>query len=450
MPISRRLSGILGFRISLNKACLGSRVTVLRSSLTVSEGGDKKLTEQAKGPLTGIKVLDVTANLAGPAASMHLADFGADVIKVERPDGGDATRRFVPLLKGESSSFMMINRNKRGIAIDLKSKSGKDIFRTMVKGVDIIVENFLRETMPKLGLGYHDLKEINPGLIYLAISGFGATGPYSHRAGVDLIAQGMSGLMSTTGYGRGHPPLKTGAPVCDVMTGMFGAMGVLAALQHRNNTGEGQFVDTSLFESGIAATFHQSSQLIATGKAPEALGNVHPLSGPYEIFEASDGWMTLSAGTDRHWQRLCAIMGLEGLAADPRFAKTPERMTNLDQVREILAPRFVERTRAEWSVIFEEAGLPSGPILDTAEMHQDQQALHRGMIVEVEHSVVGKINTLGPAVKLSKSPTSVRRAAPRLGEHGPEVLSEFGYSHDDIAGFLNEGVVSTPPPAVVE
>lgn len=405
------------------------------------------MTDQPQGPLAGIKVLDVTANLAGPAAAMHLADFGADVIKVERPDGGDATRRFVPPYKGESSSFMMINRNKRGIAIDLKSEAGKDVFRRMVKGSDVLVENFLRETMPKLGLGYDDLKQINPGLIYCAISGFGATGPYSHRAGVDLIAQGMSGLMSTTGYGGEHPPLKTGAPVCDVMTGMFGAMGILAALQHRNNTGEGQFVDTSLFESGIAATFHQSSQYVATGKAPEALGNVHPLSGPYEVFKAKDGWMTLSAGSDRHWARLCQIIGQPELAEDPNFAKTPERMANLDQVREILSPHFIKKTRAEWGPIFEEAGLPSGPILDTGEMHQDPQARHRGMIVEVEHSSVGKINAIGPAVKLSKSPTSVRRAAPRLGEHGPEVLAEFGYSEAEIAGYLKDGVISVPEPA---
>ncbi|MGB0554913.1 MAG: CaiB/BaiF CoA transferase family protein [Alphaproteobacteria bacterium] len=404
------------------------------------------MTEQAKGPLAGIKVLDVTANLAGPAAAMHLADFGADVIKVERPDGGDATRRFVPLIKGESSSFMMINRNKRGIAIDLKSEVGKDIFRRMVKGSDVLVENFLRETMPKLGLGYDDLKDINPSLIYLAVSGFGATGPYSHRAGVDLIAQGMSGLMSVTGYGLDHPPLKSGAPICDVMTGMFGAMGVLAALQHRNNTGEGQFVDTSLFESGIAASFHQSSQYVATGKAPEALGNVHPLNGPYEVFKASDGWMTLSAGSDRHWQRLCKIIGQEELGEDPRFAKTPERMANLDQVRDILAPHFILKTRAEWGPIFEKAGLPSGPILDTGEMHQNEQARHRGMIVEVEHSSVGKVDTLGPAVKLSKSPTSVRRAAPRLGEHGSEVLAEFGYSEAEVSGFILDGVISVPEP----
>lgn len=404
------------------------------------------MTEQTQGPLSGIKVLDVTANLAGPAAAMHLADFGADVIKVERPDVGDATRQFVPMLKGESSSFMMINRNKRGLAIDLKNDAGKDIFRRLVKGSDVLVENFLRETMPKLGLGYDDLKEINPGLIYCAVSGFGATGPYSHRAGVDLIAQGMSGLMSTTGYGPDHPPLKTGAPICDVMTGMFGAMGVLAALQHRNKTGEGQFVDTSLFESGIAASFHQSSQYVATGEAPEALGNVHPLNGPYEVFKAKDGWMTLSAGSDRHWARLTQIIGRPELAEDPRFAHTPERMANLDKVREILAPCFLEKTRIEWGAIFEEAGLPSGPILDTGEMHRNEQARHRGMIVEVEHSSVGKVDTLGPAVKLSRSPTSVRRAAPRLGEHGEVVLAEFGYTESEISDFIRDGVISVPAP----
>ncbi len=402
------------------------------------------MAEQAQGPLAGIKVLDVTMNLAGPAAAMHLADFGADVIKVERPSSGDDTRRFVPAFKGESSSFMMINRNKRGIAIDLKSEKGKNVFKTLVKGSDVLVENFLKETMNRLGLGYEVLKEINPSLIYCGISGFGRTGPYSHLGGVDLIAQGMSGLMSTTGYGGEHPPLKTGAPICDVMTGMFGAMGVLAALQHRNRTGEGQFVDTSLMESGIAATFHQSSQYVGSGEAPEARGNVHPLSGPYEVFQTQDGWMTVAAGNDERWGRLARLLSREELIDDPRFAKTPERMANLDAVREILTPYFLEKTRAEWMPLMEIAGIPAGPILDTAEMHEDEQARHRNMIVEVEHSTVGKIDTLGPAVKLSKSPTSVRRAAPRLGEHSAEVLSEYGFSDAEIADLLKAGVSDRP------
>ncbi|MBI10642.1 MAG: CoA transferase [Rhodospirillaceae bacterium] len=402
------------------------------------------MSEQAKGPLTGVKVLDVTMNLAGPAAAMHLADFGADVIKVERPGRGDDTRRFVPAFKGESSSFMMINRNKRGLAIDLKSEQGKEIFRTLVKQVDVLVENFLKDTMNRLGLGYEALKEINPGLIYCGISGFGRTGPYSHLGGVDLIAQGMSGLMSTTGYGEGHPPLKTGAPICDVMTGMFGAMGVLAAVIHKRATGEGQFVDTSLMESGIAATFHQSSQYVGSGEAPEARGNVHPLNGPYEIFQTKDGWMTMAAGSDERWQRLARLFNHEEWIDDPRFAKTPERMANLDKVRELLTPFFLEKTRLEWMTLMEKAGIPAGPILDTGEMFADEQTRHRNMVVEVDHSTVGKIETLGPAVKLSKSPASVRRAAPRLGEHSAEVLAEFGYSKADIDELLNTGVIEVP------
>jgi crotonobetainyl-CoA:carnitine CoA-transferase CaiB-like acyl-CoA transferase len=398
----------------------------------------------AQGPLAGVKVLDVTMNLAGPAAAMHLADFGADVIKVERPGRGDDTRRFVPAYKGESSSFMMINRNKRGIALDLKHDRGKDVFRALVKGADVLVENFLKETMNRLGLGYEALREIHPGLIYCGISGFGRTGPYSHLGGVDLIAQGMSGLMSVTGNGPGHPPLKTGAPICDVMTGMFGAMGVLAALHHRNRTGEGQFVDTSLFESGIAASFHQSSQYVASGEAPVARGNVHPLSGPYEVFQAQDGWMTVAAGNDERWSSLVRMLGREELVTDPRYAKTPDRMANLDEVRDILTPYFREKTRAEWMPMMEKAGIPAGPILDTAEMHQDEQARYRNMIVEVEHSSAGKIDTLGPAVKLSKSPTSVRRAAPRLGEHSAEILGEFGYGDDEIADLLEAGVIEAP------
>ena len=363
------------------------------------------MSDKAKGPLAGVKVLDVTMNLAGPAAAMHLADFGADVIKVERPGRGDDTRRFVPAFSGESSSFMMINRNKRGLAIDLKSDRGKEVFRNLVKQVDVLVENFLKETMNRLGLGYEALKEINPGLIYCGISGFGRTGPYSHLGGVDLIAQGMSGLMSTTGYGEGHPPLKTGAPICDVMTGMFGAMGVLAAVIHKRATGEGQFVDTSLMESGIAATFHQSSQFVGSGEAPKARGNVHPLNGPYEVFQTKDGWMTMAAGSDERWQRLARMLGREEWVDDPRFSKTPDRMENLDAVRELLSPYFLQKTRREWMDLMEEAGIPAGPILDTGEMFANEQTRHRNMVVEVNHSTVGKIETLGPAVKLSKSPS---------------------------------------------
>ena len=303
---------------------------------------------RAKGPLAGVKILDVTANLAGPAASMHLADLGADVIKVEKPGTGDDTRRFLPDIRGESSSFMMINRNKRGLAINLKHETGKEIFRHLVCNVDVLVENFLKDTMNRLGLGYEDLRKINPALIYCGISGFGRTGPYSHLGGVDLIAQGMSGLMSVTGTDEQSVPLKTGAPICDVMTGMFGAMGVTAALYHRKVTGQGQFVDTSLFESGIAATFHQSSQYVGSGDAPVARGNVHPLSGPYEVFQTEDGWMTVAAGSDERWGRLARMLGIERYIDDPRFAKTPERMANLDQVREILAPIFAKKTRAAW------------------------------------------------------------------------------------------------------
>jgi crotonobetainyl-CoA:carnitine CoA-transferase CaiB-like acyl-CoA transferase len=399
------------------------------------------MTTNAKGPLAGIKVLDVTANLAGPAASLHLADLGADVIKVEKPVLGDDTRRFGEEYKGESSSFMMINRNKRGLAIDLKHEDGKAIFRRLVRDVDVLVENFLKDTMNRLGLGYEALREINPGLIYCGISGFGRTGPYSHLGGVDLIAQGMSGLMSITGMDADSVPLKTGAPICDVMTGMFGAMGVTAALYHRKVTGEGQFVDTSLFESGIAATFHQSSQYVGSGEAPVARGNVHPLNGPYEVFQTKDGWMTVAAGNDQRWARLARMLGIEQYIDDPRFATSVDRMANLDQVREILTPLFLKKTRAAWMELLEEAGVPAGPILDTGEMHNDPQARHRNMIVEVEHSRAGKVDTLGPAIKLSKSPTSVRRAAPLLGEHSREVLAEFGYSAAEIDGYVAAGVI---------
>ncbi len=399
---------------------------------------------QNNGPLKGIKVMDVTLNMAGPTCALYLADLGADVVKIERPDRGDDTRRFIPPeINGESSAFMMMNRNKRGLALNIKSAEGKEVFRRMAAEADVLVENFKRDTLDRNGLGYEALKEINPRLIYCSLTGFGRTGPYADRGGLDLVAQGMSGLMSITGEGGGRPPVKVGAPICDIMGGMFATMAILAALHHREKTGEGQLVESSLLEAGVTATYHQSSMYIATGDSPPAMGTVHPLSAPYQAFECSDGYLTVAAGSDERWARLCKAFEIEEYVDDPRFKEAPQRVMNLPDLQALLAPIFASKTREEWRAHLEKHGVPAGPILTIGEMQADPQVKARDMFVEVEHSRVGTVKTLGSPMKFSKSPPSVRRAAPVLGEHSREVLAELGYSEADIDRMAAEGAIGT-------
>ncbi|MBI4183179.1 MAG: CoA transferase [Proteobacteria bacterium] len=394
------------------------------------------------GPLKGIRVVDMTINMAGPTCSLYLADLGADVIKVERPDRGDDTRRFIPPeIRGESSAFMMMNRNKRGIALDIKSGAGKEVFRRLARSADVLVENFKRDTLERNGLGYPHLSKENPRLIYCSLTGFGRTGPYADRGGLDLVAQGMSGLMSITGEGGGRPPVKVGSPVCDIMGGMFAAMAVLAALCWRQQTGEGQLVDTSLFEAGITSTYHQSAIYVATGKSPGAMGTVHPLNAPYQAFETKDGYITIAAGADERWKRLTDALGIEHLRADPRFKTAPDRVVNVKALQEVLEPIFRQKSRAEWLDLLLAADVPAGPILSIGEMHSDPQTVARNMFVEVEHSKVGRVKTLGSPIKMSKTPPNVRRAAPYLGEHTREVLSEIGYSAAEIERLAKDKVV---------
>jgi len=395
------------------------------------------------GPLAGVKVIELAHIMAGPVCGLMLADLGADVIKVEKIPGGDDSRRFLPPdMDGESAAYMMMNRNKRGIALDLKTESGKKVLRKLLEDADVVTENYRPDTMQKLGMGYEDLKKINPGLIYCTISGFGRTGPYADRGGFDLIAQGMSGLMSFTGEGPGRPPCKVGAPVTDITAGILGALGVLSAYVHKLKTGEGQIVDTSLFEAGIVHTYWQSAIALATGIAPGPMGSAHPLNGPYQAFETMDGWITIGAANQRNWERLLEAMGAPEIANDERFATNADRMARLKELEDVLTPIFKTRSQSDWLERLENAGVPAGPVMNVCEMFEDPHAQARDMIPTVEHAKLGPVKTLGLPIKLSETPGEVATGAPIFGQHTSEVLMEYGFSEDDISAFDAEGAIA--------
>ena len=394
------------------------------------------------GPLAGLKVIELAHIMAGPCCGQLLADMGADVIKVEKVPGGDDTRRMVPPeIDGESAAFMILNRNKRGTAVNMKSAAGKAVLLKMLGEADVVIENFRVGTMERLGLGYEHLHELNPGLIYCQITGFGRSGPAADRAGFDLIAQGMSGLMSVTGEGPGHPPIKAGVPVGDIGAGMLAAMGILAAYIHRLKTGEGQLVDTSLLEASIVNTAWVSAIFLATGISPGALGSAHPLAAPYQALQTRDGWVNVGAANQANWLRLVEVVGEPELATDPRFADNSARMQNLPELIGILTQSFCQRDTADWLDRLQTVGVPASPVLSIGDMLADPQVLAREMVVEVEHSRLGTTRALGSPVKFSATPTSIERGAPLLGEHTREILAEFGYADGEINALIADGDV---------
>ncbi|KZX96878.1 MULTISPECIES: CaiB/BaiF CoA transferase family protein [unclassified Sulfitobacter] len=388
------------------------------------------------GPLAGMRVIELAHIMAGPVCGMMLADMGADVVKVEKPTGDDS-RRFVPPKVGdEAAAYMMMNRNKRGIALNLKDPGAVDVLRRLLADADVVIENYRKGTMEKLGLSYEELAEANPRLIYCEISGFGRTGPYADRGGFDLIAQGMSGLMSITGEGPGRPPVKVAAPISDINAGILAAMGVSAAYANAQKTGLGQKVDTSLFEAAIVQTYWQSAIAFATGNRPEPLGSAHPLNAPYQSFQTSDGWINVGAANQGNWLRYLEVIGAPELNDDPRFSSNAARMENLDALVEILNGYMAQDTTENWLSRMERASLPAGPVNDILQMHEDPQALARDMILEVDHSTAGKVKTLGHPVKFSRTPAKVAMAAPVLGQHTRAVLEEAGYNAGQIDALI--------------
>ncbi|MEQ8505210.1 MAG: CaiB/BaiF CoA-transferase family protein [Rhodospirillales bacterium] len=396
------------------------------------------------GPLGGMKVLDLTHVMAGPTCALMLADMGADVIKVEKVPGGDDTRRAVPPKIGdEAAAFLVMNRGKRSVAVNLKTKEGRDAVRRMALEADVLLENYRQGTLAKLGFAYEDLKKENPKLVWCSISGFGQTGPYAERGGFDLIAQGMSGLMHITGEGPGRPPCKVGAPITDITAGLLAAMGVSAAYAHAQKTGEGQIVDTSLFEAGIIHTYWQSAIAFATGESPAAMGSAHPLNAPYQAFETSDGWITCGAANQRTWGRLLDALDNPQIADDPRFQENTGRMAHRQELEEILAPIFKGKSSAEWLAIFDEVGLPAGPVLNINQMHADPHAIARDMIIDVPHKALGSAKALGMPVKFTGTPVKTDQGAPVYGQHTREVLAEYGFSADEIQAMIDGGAVLT-------
>ncbi|MGD1870307.1 MAG: CaiB/BaiF CoA transferase family protein [Neomegalonema sp.] len=397
--------------------------------------------DDAFGPLNGVRVIELAHIMAGPVCGMMLADMGADVVKVEKPSGDDSRRMTPPTVNGESAAFLMMNRNKRGVALDLKQDAGRDLLRQLLRGADVVIENYRRDTMEKLGLGYESLRAENPGLIYVAISGFGRTGPYADRGGFDLIAQGMAGLMSITGEALGRPPVKVGPPVSDITAGILAAMGVCAALHNRTATGQGQMIDTSLYEAAITHTYWQSAITFATGASPEPMGSAHPLNAPYQAFETADGWITLGAANQTNWERLIRLIDAGPLGEDARFRTNADRMAHRQELEAELNAIFRTRSTTDWLALLENGGFPAGPVHDIAEMQTDPHTIARDMVPTTDHPVAGRVQSIGLPVKFSETPGKVAAAAPLLGEHNAEVLRELGLGDDEIEDLITAGAV---------
>jgi formyl-CoA transferase len=391
--------------------------------------------------LDGIRVVDQTQVMAGPFCSMLLADMGAEVIKIEPPGGEHMRGGELELAPGVSASFLAVNRNKRGMTLDLKHPEGVDILKKLVATADVLVENYRPGVARRLGVDYDTLRPINPRLVYCSLSGFGQTGPYAGRGGYDLIAQGMSGIMSATGS-EGGPPVKVGVPITDLGAGLFATFGILCALRARRVTGRGQLVDTSLFEAGVALSVWEAAEYWYTGQAPRPLGTAHRLNAPYQAFRASDGHFTAGAANDRLWPRFTGLLGLDDLTHDPRFDSVAHRMENRAELEKAIEAVTVTRPRGHWIERCEAAGIPAGPIYTVPEALADPHALARGMVRELAHPEVGPTRALGNPVKLEKSPPVLRKAAPALGEDNEPLLAELGLSGGEVAALRQRGVIS--------
>jgi crotonobetainyl-CoA:carnitine CoA-transferase CaiB-like acyl-CoA transferase len=388
-----------------------------------------------------MRVLELAQIMAGPTCGMMLADMGADVIKVEKLPGGDDARGYrEPRINGVSAPFLMMNRNKRGIALNLKLPHGREILLRLVRDADVLTENYRRGTLEKLGLGYDLLAEVNPGLIYCAVSGYGREGPLADKGGFDLIAQGFAGLMAVTGE-PGRPPVKNGNPVADINAGILAAAGVAAAYAHKLKSGRGQIVDTSLLEAALQQTYWHAAFQFATGESPGPSGSAHLITALYQAFRASDGWINIGGANQANWERITDVLGHPEWRDDPRFATNSARMANLAALTTLMDAVLATQTRDIWIARFDRAGVPAGPVNSIGEALAHPQALARGMVVDLVHPQAGPTKALGCPIHFSETPTAITRPAPVLGEHTREVLREHGYRDAEIDAYVAAGVV---------
>lgn len=385
--------------------------------------------------LENIKVLDLTRVLAGPYATMILADMGADVIKIEMPKTGDDSRAYGPYLDGESAYFMSLNRNKRSITMNLKVRESKDVFLQMVKEADVVIENYRPGTMEKLGLGYDELKKINPKIIYAAASGFGHTGPYSQRPAYDAVVQAMGGIMSITGMDK---PTRVGPSMGDITAGLFTAIGILAAINYRNETGIGQKVDVAMLDCQVAILENAIARYLATGSSPKPLGNRHSSIIPFETFITSDGEIMVAAGNDALWKKLCEAIDICELGEDQRFCTNPLRAENYEELKPILDKCIKTKSTSEWIEIFNKYGIPNGPINDIEGVVNDPQIISRDMIVDVDHPKGGSMKMAGVPIKMSETQGYIRKPAPLLGEDTEDILKTLVNLNDSEIQDLRE------------
>ena len=397
-------------------------------------------------PLRDIRVLEVGSFFAGPFCGTQLADLGADVIKVEHPDDGDHGRHFGPFLEGESSHFVRLNRNKRSVAIDLKTHDGQAVFRRLAGAADIVVENLRPGTMRELSLDYHTvLSKENPALIYVAVSGWGQDGPLSAQPGQDIMAQARSGLMSITGLPDGEP-VKVGVPISDLTCALYATIAALAALQARADTGRGQFIDVSLFESAVSLSIWEAGQFFATGQIPRALGSAHQSAAPYQAVRSADGSFTVGAVTRRNWIALCEALGLTALLDDPRFHDEGARLRNRAPLIALIEAVTRIRPTREWLAVLEGAGVPCAPIQNYAEVYNDPHLVARDYFWDADHPTIGAVRQLGSPMRFSDTPVRRGKAGPRLGEDTASVLAEHGFTDAETGDLLERGIVRGPVP----
>jgi formyl-CoA transferase len=392
-------------------------------------------------PLAGLRVVEVGNFMAVPFCGMQLADLGADVVKVENPRGGDLTRQTGPFIDGESSNFVRLNRNKRSLALDLKTEDGKAIFRRLTVRADVLIENLRPGTMRDLGLDEPALRALAPRLVYCSASGFGADGPYADRPGLDIIAQGMSGLMSITGEAGGGP-VKVGVPIADLSCGLYATIAVLAALRARERDDRGQSIDVSLFESAVSFGIWEAGRWFATGEVPQATGSAHQSIAPYQAVRAADGWFTFGANTQAHWLRACAVFELDALADDPRFATNELRVANRAALIAAIEAATVTRPVDAWIGALTAAGLPCGPIRSFDRVFSDPHLAARGFFADAQHPTLGPVRQIGSPMRLSATPARLDAAGPLLGGDTFAVLRELGFDDDALAAFTRDGVTA--------